>query len=61
MAASLLGLGIWGCSRMEVEFQYMEFLPSDSQLRQWFSLDERYFPRDGEMGSVYLATKDLRR
>ncbi len=55
----LFGAGCWGCSLLEVEFQYMEFLPRQSQLRQWFQWDAQFFPRDGEMGAVYLAPADL--
>ncbi len=56
----LLGVGIWGLTMLTVEFQYVEFLPSNSPLRQWFQIDQEYFPTQGEMGSVYLKPENLK-
>ena len=55
----LLGFGIYGTLLLEVKFQYVEFLPSESNLYQWFSWKESDFPSNGEMGTVYLAEMDL--
>ena len=59
MTAVLLGLGCWGTMLLQVEFQYVEFLPQDSRLYQWFQMHEEYFPGKGEMGAIYFANENL--
>ena len=44
---------------LRVEFQYLEFLPSDSSLYQWFSWHKEYFPGKGEMGTLYFSDMDV--
>lgn len=59
MTAVLLALGIYGTMQLDVKFQYIEFLPSDSGLYQWFSWNSAYFPGKGDRGKVYLADIEL--
>ena len=51
----LTGVSVWRFTCIPVELNYLGFLPSDSSLVKWFSWDEEMFPRDGELGSVYLG------
>ena len=61
ITAVLLGIGIYGTLQLEVKFDYVEFLPQDSGLYQWFNAKEKHYPEEGEMGIIYFAEFDLRR
>ena len=61
ITAALLGIGIYGTLQLEVKFDYVEFLPQDSGLYQWFMAKEKHYPEEGEMGIIYFAEFDLRR
>ena len=61
ITAALLGIGIYGTLQLEVKFDYVEFLPQDSGLYQWFLAKEKHYPEEGEMGIIYFAEFDLRR
>eukprot|EP00095_Tigriopus_kingsejongensis_P003657 maker-scaffold11_size778918-snap-gene-1.12 protein:Tk03657 transcript:maker-scaffold11_size778918-snap-gene-1.12-mRNA-1 annotation:"hypothetical protein DAPPUDRAFT_306990" len=56
---AFFALGCWGTTLLEVEFRYVEFLPDDSSIYQWFQLHTGYFPGDGEMGTLYFSEMDL--
>ena len=56
---ALLSFSAWGFSNISVELNYVGFLPSDSQLFKWFTWDEEMFPKEGELGHIYLGQIDL--
>jgi hypothetical protein len=55
----LVAVSSWGFSNISVELNYVGFLPSDSQLFKWFSWDEELFPKEGELGHIYLGEINL--
>jgi hypothetical protein len=61
LTLTLLAIGIYGTLKLEVKFDYVEFLPQDSGLYKWFEAKEKHFPDEGEMGVIYFAEFDLKR
>ena len=56
---ALVAVNSWGFSKISVELNYVGFLPSDSQLFKWFTWDEEMFPKEGELGHIYLGEVNL--
>ena len=55
---TFLGVGIWGMTELEQEFDPIWFLPPKSELYQWFDKDKAYFPTAGVEATVYITEID---
>ncbi len=44
---ALFGVGVWGTYLMQVEFDPIKLLPSDSYLRRFYDLKDLHYPTDG--------------
>lgn len=43
LGLSLLGLGIWACTRVTVDFEYEWFIPDDSYFQDTLAVRKRYY------------------
>lgn len=55
MAASIFGVGIWGCLSIRQEMDLDLFLPSESYLRQQIRAQEQHFPQNGHAAEIYFG------
>ena len=53
IAGTMVGFGIYGWVEMKQVLNLKLFLPSDSYLRQWYRIQEEYYPNDGHVAEVY--------
>ena len=52
------GIGLWGLSGLQSQFNITWFLPKDSDVLQWWNIRETYFQSGGEKCTVYMADLD---
>lgn len=61
LAAIMLGAyGVYGSYQIRIEFDFVKFLPEDSNLAQWFSVHKQYFPLEGYRGTMYFTGNDFK-
>lgn len=54
----LLGWGSYGLYLLRQEFNPIWFIPPESYLSQWFSANEKYFPKEGERVTINIGPID---
>ena len=52
---SVLGVAIWGLTKLETKFESSWFLPSDSYIMKWEQASAQYFAEAGERVTVYIT------
>jgi hypothetical protein len=50
----LLSFGGWGLTLLRQEFDPVWFLPPESYIAKYFSSSRKYYPSDGESGTIYF-------
>jgi hypothetical protein len=58
LGAMLLGLGIWQCTRIEVDFEYEWFVPDGSYYKQHIEIYSRYWGNRLTPVSIYSFDGD---
>ncbi len=58
VTAACLGVGVWGTLQIRVEFDPILLLPADSYLRQWITINNDHFPRNGWKATVFSGPLD---
>ncbi len=61
LTLTFAAFGIYGNTQIAVEFDFVKFLPHDSNLAKWFGAHKAYFPTEGYRGNIYVASKDLKK
>lgn len=59
MALLLTSLGAYGSLQIQIEFDFLKFLPEESTLFQWYHTNHQFFPEEGFRGNIYFAESDL--
>lgn len=55
VSAAVLGVGCFGVSQLETNFDFVDWFPSDAPVVGYFSEKEKHFPSGGMAGKVYVA------
>ena len=55
----LTAVGVYGAWQITIEFDFLKFLPKESNLYLWYSANKEYFPVEGFRGNIYFAESDL--
>ena len=55
---SLLSLGLYGITRLKVEFRPEWMLDPESEFTSWYLTHKQYFPADGELGQLYFKVSN---
>ena len=55
VTCTFLGIGLYGMSKLEAEFNMKLFLPDGTYLREYFDVSEDKFPGGGISGKIYVA------
>ena len=56
IAMGVTGVNIWSFTKLEHDFDYKDYLPSDSYSIRYVDADRKYFPDDGTFVLVYCGT-----
>ena len=56
----LTSFGIYGLWSVQIEFDFLKFLPNESNLALWYRNNLEYFPEEGFRGKIYFAETDLK-
>ena len=59
-SAALTSMGIYGLWSVQIEFDFLKFLPSEANLAKWYQSNQQYFPEEGFRGKIYFAETDLK-
>ena len=59
-SAVLTSFGIYGLWSVQIEFDFLKFLPSESNLALWYRNNLEYFPEEGFRGKIYFAETDIK-
>ena len=55
IAMAVTGVNTWSFTKLEHDFDYKEYLPSDSYSTEYVDADRKYFPDDGTFVLVYCG------
>ena len=55
IAIGVTGANIWSVTKLEHDFDYKDYLPSDSYATKYVEVDRKYFPDDGTFVLVYFG------
>ena len=55
IAMGVTGVNIWSFTKLKHDFDYKEYLPSDSYSIKYVDADRNYFPEDGTFVLVYCG------
>ncbi len=61
MAAALTAIGTYGVLLVRIEFDFLKFLPEESQLFRWYEENSKFFPEEGFRGNIYFSEVDVQR
>ena len=59
-SVALTSFGIYGLWSVQIEFDFLKFLPNESNLALWYRNNLEYFPEEGFRGKIYFAETDLK-
>ena len=59
-SAAFTSVGIYGLWSIQIEFDFLKFLPSETNLAKWYHNNLQYFPEEGFRGKIYFAESDLK-